>query len=519
MVRPVVSCVAIFSKTVANLSVKANILLNTVSQIYMALLSIVTLPFYIEVLGSPSYGLVAFFMQLQTLISLLDIGISATVSRNTALFRAGTIPRPDYLATIRSLECSFVVIGVLILLLSLTSPWIAVSWLNLGQYPVDTATHALQLIFVVIALRWMQTYYRAIVLGAEQLVWLGWFNIGISTVRILGVLPFLLLIDGGIIEFFLYQIAANFLELLMFYFRTNNIIGFAPGERFGAVNRNALQDAIRSSLVVGLTSLIWALITQADKFLASGMLLLADYTAYSLVISISSVLLLLSGTFIYAIGPTMARMIAQGERQAAIGIFRNTALAVSIVLGAASAVVMGWSEPLLFAWTGNQPLSAKAAEFLPLYMLAGLFFALGNLSYAINYALGDFSLRLRFSVMTLVAYVPVLFVLSTFVGEKGLVYSWFLINVLFFVLPQKRLYQQLDGQLYGLSLIKDVAIPVMLTMLILPIGYFVTLDQLSRSGILGCLFLLGVLSLSLGLIFSRARDLISAYLCRFKHSV
>lgn len=484
----------------------------------MALLSVVTLPFYIEVLGSAAYGLVAFFMQLQTLISLLDIGMSATVSRDTALFRAGSVTRQRYLATIRSLEYSFAVIGVVILLFSLSAPLIATSWLNLGEYPVDIAADVLRLIFVVIALRWMQTYYRAIVLGAEQLVWLGWFNIVISTVRILGVLPFLYLTEGGIIQFFLYQIVINFIELSLCYLRTNRIIGFESGERFGALDRTALNIAVKNSLVVGFTSLIWALITQADKFLASGMLLLKDYAAYSLMITISSVLLLLSGTFIYAIGPTMARLLVQQQHEAATDIFRNTSLAVSLVLGAASAVVIGWSEPLLYAWTGDQILSAKAAEHLPLYMLAGLFFALGNLSYAINYALGDFSLRLRFSVVTLVIYVPVLFILTTWLGEDGLVYSWLLVNLLFFLVPQNLFYRQLNAQLYRSSIIRDIFIPVVLTMLILPVSYWFTLEQLSRTGIFGCLMLFGLLSLSLGLLFSRARALLTEYFLRVRSS-
>lgn len=500
------------------MSVKSNILLNTISQIYMALLSIVTLPFYIEVLGSPAYGLVAFFMQLQTLISLLDIGISATVSRSTALFRAGTLARATYLATIRSLECSFAVVGIIILASSLSAPFIVTSWLNLGQYPSSTATDALQFIFVVIALRWMQTYYRAIVLGAEQLVWLGWFNIIISTVRIVGVLPYLYFTGGGIIDFFLYQIVINFIELIFCYLRTNKIIGYAAGERFGSVNRNALYDAFKSSLVVGLTSLIWALITQADKFLASGLLLLADYTAYSLMISISSVLLLLSGTFIYAIGPTMARLLAQGNKDSAIAIFRHTSLAVSLALGSASAVVIGWSEPLLFAWTGNSVLSADAAQHLPVYMLAGLCFALGNLSYAIHYALGDFSLRLRFSVITLAAYVPVLFLCANWFGEAGLVYSWLLVNVVFFLLPQFLFYRQLSSNLYRASIFSDIVIPVALTMLILPASLWFPLTDLSRAGIFGCLLLLGLSSLSVGLGFSRARPLIVDFLFHNKRA-
>lgn len=480
----------------------------------MALLSVATLPFYIDVLGSQAYGLVAFFIQLQMMISLLDIGISATVSRHTALFRAGQLQRAEYFATLRSIEFSFVVVALFILVGMLIAPVLAKSWLNLGKFPLDIAQDTIRLIFVVIALRWMQTYYRAIVLGAEQLVWLGWFNIAISTVRIFGVLPYLYITSGNVLDFFYYQIVVNFIELFVFFIRTNKIIGFLPGERYGAIKKNALFEAISSSLIVGLTSLLWAIITQADKFIASGILTIADYTAYSLVINISSVLLLLSGTCIYAIGPTMARLFSQGKTAEAVEIFRNTSLLVSLMLGSASVVVIGWSEELLFAWTGNNQLAKKASEFLPLYMLGTLFFALGNLSYAINYAVGSFKLRFKYSLVFLVVYLPSLSLSLHQFGEQGLVYGWFVVNFLFFMIPQFLLYRQLDNTLYKKSVIEDIAVPLVSSMSILFLAYVVEIRQFERFEIFGALAIIGTLSLTAGVLFSRGRILVWPYIQR-----
>ena len=55
----------------------------------MAALAVLTIPLYLTLLGQTAYGLIAFFLQLQTIITVLDIGVSATVSRNTTLYMAG----------------------------------------------------------------------------------------------------------------------------------------------------------------------------------------------------------------------------------------------------------------------------------------------------------------------------------------------------------------------------------------------------------------------------------------------
>ena len=52
----------------------------------MVIIGIITLPLYLNYLGSEAYGLVGFFALMQSWMMLLDMGISPTLSREVAKF-------------------------------------------------------------------------------------------------------------------------------------------------------------------------------------------------------------------------------------------------------------------------------------------------------------------------------------------------------------------------------------------------------------------------------------------------
>jgi len=488
------------------LSIQKKVLLNTASQVYMALLSVVTLPFYISVMGKPSYGLIAFFLQLQTVISLLDIGISATVSRNMTLFKISKLSRADFLTSSRSVEFIFYIIGFSILAIGwLMSGWMTFSWLDIEDFNPQVAHTAVQMIIVVVFFRWLQTFYRAVIFGAERIEWVSWFNILFSTIRVAGVIPFLLWIDGTIVDFFWFQIVLNFIELVILYLMASRLIGYQRFERFAGVRLTSMIVAIKSASIIGLTSLIWAVIAQADKFIASGVISLTAYAAYSIVITVASVMVLVSAPLIYAIGPMMARLLAQQQTDEAVQLFRNASLFTALLLSASFAVMVVDGSALLYAWTGDAELTKLASPLLPAYIAGTFFFALNYLSYSICYALGDFRRRMHYSIVALVIYAPMLFVACHFFGEYGLVYSWLCLNILFFFFAQPVLYSQLKSGLFAKSLRSDLIPPF--------IGCFsvfgsALLFERSENGPWQVFLWSGVMfgvSMSVGLSLSRAR--------------
>ncbi len=78
------------------MSLKKNIVANSVSQIYLIVISIAILPIYMKYMGAEAYGLVGFFAMLQGLFALLDFGLTPTISRQTAQYNAGAVAALEF---------------------------------------------------------------------------------------------------------------------------------------------------------------------------------------------------------------------------------------------------------------------------------------------------------------------------------------------------------------------------------------------------------------------------------------
>lgn len=59
------------------------------SQAYISLIIVTFMPIYLRNMGAEAFGLVGFFLMLQTWLQLLDLGMSSTFSREMSLYRAG----------------------------------------------------------------------------------------------------------------------------------------------------------------------------------------------------------------------------------------------------------------------------------------------------------------------------------------------------------------------------------------------------------------------------------------------
>ena len=177
------------------MSLKKNILANYLSQFYVTLIGIVMVPMYINYMGAEAYGLVGFFAMLQAWFNLLDMGLTLTLVRETARFRGGVTDALSYRRLLRALEGIFLIVGLIGGSAMLAaSGYIAHGWLQASQLPIAEVKTAIQLMAIIIALRWMCGLYRSAISGAERLVWLSGFNSMIATFRFVGVLPLLMFI-------------------------------------------------------------------------------------------------------------------------------------------------------------------------------------------------------------------------------------------------------------------------------------------------------------------------------------
>ena len=197
-------------------SLKFNVLASYVSQIYLVIISIAILPIYMKYMGAEAYGLVGFFAMLQGLFSLLDFGLTPTISRQTAQYNAGAETALGFRQLFRSLSLIFT--GIACIggsLLFYFNHYIAEHWLKLENLAMSDVLFCLQIMAICVALRWMTGLYRGVISGFERIVWLSVSNIVIATLRFPGVLLYMYYFGFTVENFFIFQLIVAVLEFVI----------------------------------------------------------------------------------------------------------------------------------------------------------------------------------------------------------------------------------------------------------------------------------------------------------------
>ena len=464
-------------RKVAGLSLKLNILAGYASQIYVTLVGIAILPLYIKYMGAEAYGLVGFFTMLQAWFTLLDMGLTPTISRETARFKAGAISSLAYRQLFRALSSIFFGIalvggGVLMLL----SAHIADSWLKvqtLSQFEVQTA---LQIMAVSVAMRWLGGLYRGVITGAEHIVWLSAYSVVLATLRFVIVLPVMWYFGYTPLVFFTYQLAVALLDTLGMWLKTLTLLPpldksvEAIGWSLGPV-----KPVLKFSIAIAFTSSVWILVTQTDKFILSSILPLSDYGHFTMAVLVASGIMVVSGPISGAIMPRMARLYTEGKLDELVLVYRNATQLVSILAGTAAITLVFCAEPLLAAWTGDAVLAKQIAPILKLYAVGNGLMAVGAFPYYLQYAIGNLKYHLIGAAGMVVVLIPSVIVAANMYGGLGAGFVWLLMNLLFLLgwvayVHYKMMPGMHVGWLWG-DIVKVVAPGVAVALLVSQVGF------------------------------------------------
>ena len=396
-------------------------------------------PLYLKYMGAEAYGLVGFFGMIQVWFGLLDMGLTLTLARETARLRGNAVDVLTYRNLMRALELIFLGVGVVgSTLLFFYSASIASTWLNVQLMDIATVIVSLQLMAVAIALRWMSGLYRGVISGAEDFVWLSVFNSFIATWRFIGVLPFLIWIDGAPIIFFGYQCGVGLVELIGVFAKARRLMPALPNNAPVEWSLKLMISSVRHSFVfsigISFAALVWVTMTQVDKLLLSALLPLADYGVFTLSVLAASGVNMIVGPLSSALLPRLARLHAQGDDSALILLYKKMTRVVVVIVVPTSFLLALFSEKILFAWTGNQLIAQQGEAVLSLYAIGNCIMAVSAFPYYLQYANGKLRLHLIGSGLFLAAFIPTLLFLTQTYGAIGAGYAWLAANIAYFVL-------------------------------------------------------------------------------------
>ncbi|WP_412499852.1 oligosaccharide flippase family protein [Shewanella chilikensis] len=412
---------------------KKNIFVNYISQIYVTLIGILLLPFYIKYMGSEAYGLVGFFSMLQAWFGVLDLGLTPTIGRETARYKGGSLSALEFRRLYRALSIIFVSVALIAgSVLLYISEFIAETWLNVTNLPIDEVVIAVQIMAISVSLRWMGGLFRGVLTGSEQLVWLSCFTALISTLRFIGVFCSMWLYGFTPLVFFVHQLCVALLEALMLGIKAQGLL-----PKTSALNANVgfsfkpIKKVLKFSLTIAFTSSVWVFVTQTDKLVLSGVLPLQDYGHFTLAILVANGIIMITGPISSAIMPRMTRLHSESKPIEMIKIYRQLTQVVSIIAGSAAITLIVCSKSLLIAWTGDQLLANNVYLILSLYAAGNLFLCVAAFSYYLQYAKGNLHYHLIGNIMLLIVLIPSIVWAATNFGGVGAGYVWLITNSVF----------------------------------------------------------------------------------------
>jgi O-antigen/teichoic acid export membrane protein len=472
-------------------STKSNLVFNFAGRIWVALTGVLFVPVYIHYLGIEVYGIIGFFIGLQTFLSLLDLGISPTLNREIARLSAFEDKAREMRDLSRTLEilCLAVALTTGVIALSL-SPLVANYWLQPEKISPAAISQALMLMSVSFIFQWMINFYTGGLMGLQRQKLFNLLNAVGVTFRAVGAILILAFVSPTIQAFLIWQGFATFLLLLMMaiaYWKS------LPAAESKAKFRSDLLRGVWQ-YAAGMTriSLVALILTQTDKIVLSRLLTLENFGYYTLAATLAGMAVgTITGSVTGVYFPQFSQLAALEDEKSLRTIYHRSAQVMSVFLIPAMTVIGFFSFEILLLWTKNEKIAQNTWLLLTLSAIGWGLHGLMHIPYFMQLANGLTKLAFWQNVVAIILLIPFMIFTTLHYGAIGGVLTWAILNLLYVLVGMQIMHRMLlRGELKkwyledtGLPLIATFACALALRFLfprtISPIYIFVGLSVMS----------------------------------------
>jgi len=419
------------------------------------------LPLYIELLGIEAFGLIGFYITIQMLLSVFDFGITPTLNRQMARFKAGQIESSLIKSLLSTLEiCVLFIASSIFIILWACSDVIASKWLTFELLSLSMVSDSIVFMGLAISLRFIESIYKGSLLGLEEQVWFNLVNASMATLRFGGAVILLANFSNTIIIFFCWQAFVSLLSLIILRIKTLALL--RTNEKFFRFDMNRIRDVSTfASGMFGITVLSLCL-TQSDKFILSKLLSLENFSYYTFAVTVSGALYMLITPITQAFYPRMVSLISIGDEKGLRITFHQATQLVNVLILPIVLTIIFFSESIIYAWSGNQTLADNSGPILSIYIIGSYLNGLVNIPYHLQLAYGWTSLALKMNLITVIFLLPAIIIITPIAGAIGAAYLWAAINLIYFTVGTIIMFRRLLRDERNSWFIYDIGIPCLL---------------------------------------------------------
>jgi O-antigen/teichoic acid export membrane protein len=423
-------------------SLRRNVAANYIGQGWRAVMSLAFVPVYIRYVGMEAYGLIGAFAVLQSWMSLLDMGMKPALAREMARFRGGGVAVQSIRDLLRSVETLVIVLAAAAsAVVWMASGWLSMHWLKTQELDLRSVAAAIALMGVVASLRFIETIYISSVVGLQRQVLENVVSSVLATLRSVGAVAVLAWISPTINAFFVWQGVVSLLTVATYAIVTYGLLPRAP--RRARFSRAALESVWRFATGMIIITFLSLLLTQADKILLSKLLPLKIFGYYSLAGTVAGVLTLLSMPIVTAFYPRFVELVTQRDDSSLRAVYHTAAQLVSVIVGAASMMLILFAVPVLRVWTGDPLLVANVAPLLSVLATGALLNALMWVPYHLQLAHGWTRLMVVVNSIAVAVLVPAVLVLVPRFGALAAAWVWVTLNAMYVLVVISAMHRRL----------------------------------------------------------------------------
>lgn len=459
--------------------IRVNLIANFAGQGWSALISLVFVPVYIQLLGIESFALIGFYAMLQLWLTLLDFGIMPTTAREMARFTSGATAVEPIRDLLRSFELICFAVALLVAVaLATAADWIATQWLNAEHLPSSTVASAIALMGVVVATRFGESLYRSCLIGLQRQVWLNAASAASATLRNVGAVLILLWIDRSITAYFLWNVAISVGALVVLGLKVHRLL--PRPSRPARFCREALASVGRFAAGIFGINVLGLMLIQSDKLILSRLLPLETYGYYMLAATIAGALYTISLPITQAVYPAMIEHVSADRPSDLARIYHRAAQLVTAIVAPATLILVFFAKPFLFAWSGDMALAEASAPLLRLLAAGTLINILLQMPYYLQLAHGWTRLAFWANLVAVLALVPALIWLVPIYGAPAAAGLWLAMNVAYLIVVVPLMFRRLLRREMWHWLARDVGSPIAAAFVVLAAASYVPLNSQSR---------------------------------------
>lgn len=410
---------------------RKNILASFSGRFIQVILSILSVPIYINLLGAEGYGLIGFFISCQALFFLFDLGIGGTLARELAQDSSDAKNKYKHAETLKTLEILYIVLSLFAALI--TFGWVYFfgdRWFQPIEISQEQIINCLYLMVIALTLQLPIGLYNSGLTGLQQLVFLNITNVFFAILRITGGIALLWAFSSNLYVFFIWQIISNFFQV---FFLRYKLWYFLAVNTKHAFSWGTILRLWRYAASLSTSSIIVVLLGQIDKILLSALLPLNFFGYYMIANTLAQSLTLLAAPIGDVMFPKYTQLYAKGNLSEFKELYIKTFEVLMVIILPVAGILFFYSDLILNIWIG-QGIDLHKTSMIASILILGILLnvAISTLD-SVQMAMGSIKSSLIVRGTALFISVPVFYCSVHFFGIYGAPLGWIIIYTFYFI--------------------------------------------------------------------------------------